>query len=117
MEHIREYHAISTTFFITCGMNGCLRRFKNFLSFRTHVYQWHGGDPNVSNNPVVLMDPPDQDPNEELVNVSHDTRNDVYVNGISSFSSNGNIKKFYPSSLYTSLGGCSFQITLLMGPS
>ncbi len=28
MEHIREYHAVSTTFTVTCGMNGCLRQFK-----------------------------------------------------------------------------------------
>ena len=69
MEHVTEYHAVLPTFAITCGMNGCLRKFKNFLSFRTHMYQWHGGDPNVFNNPAVFMFPSNQRPTEELVNI------------------------------------------------
>ena len=50
MEHVREHHATSPIF-------GCLRSFKKFLSFKTHVYQWRGGDPNVSNNPALPVVP------------------------------------------------------------
>ncbi len=49
MQHIRECHTYSPSFEITCGMNGCPKRFKKFRSFKSHVYDWHGGDPNVSN--------------------------------------------------------------------
>ena len=47
MQHIRECHAYSPAFHLTCGMNGCPRTFKNFLTFRTHVYRWHSGYPNL----------------------------------------------------------------------
>ncbi len=57
-------------------MNGCLRQFKNFLSFRTHVYQWHGGDPNVSNNPAVYMVPSHQSPLQQQPNVPDNTEDD-----------------------------------------
>ena len=66
MEHIRECHAYSPAFAITCGLNGCPRTFKNFLSFRTHVYEWHGGDPNISNDSTVALDTPEQDIAEDV---------------------------------------------------
>ena len=94
MEHVTEYHAVSPTFAITCGMNGCLHKFKNFLSFRTHMYQWHGGDPNVSNNPAFFMVPSNQRPTEELVNISSNIAGEVYEKEIASFSFNGEERIF-----------------------
>ncbi len=49
MQHIREFHAYSPAFTITCGLNGCPRTFTKFSSFRSHVYDWHAGDPLISN--------------------------------------------------------------------
>lgn len=89
MEHIREYHAVSMTFTIPCGINGCLRQFKNFLSFRTHVYQWHGGDPNVSNNPAVYMVPSQQTPLQQQPDVPDNTEDEVNRNETSYISNDG----------------------------
>ena len=95
MEHGRKHHAVSPTFAIICGMNGCLRKFKNFLSFRTHMYQWHGGDPNVPKNSAVFVVPSNQSPTEELVNISSNIAGEVYEKDILSFSFNGEQKNFF----------------------
>ena len=60
MQHIRECHAYSPAFTITCGLNGCPRKFTKFPSFRTHVYEWHSGDPNVSNTSAAPRNPSPQ---------------------------------------------------------
>ncbi len=103
MEHIREHHAVSTTFSNTCGMNGCLRHFKNFLSFRMHVYQWHEGDSDVSKNPTIYMVPAHQTPLEQQL-IPYNTEEEVYQNEISSFSDNG--KNLYTLYIVSYLSQC-----------
>lgn len=54
LDHIKECHSQLPNFWITCGLNGCPNKYGNFLSFRTHVYQWHAGDPHVYNELVTV---------------------------------------------------------------
>lgn len=52
LSHIREVHSYLPGFSITCGMYGCPRTFRNFLTFRSHIYDLHGGDSGITNQPV-----------------------------------------------------------------
>lgn len=49
LRHVELFHSHEPTFLITCGLNGCLRQFRNFRVFRNHVYTFHSGDPNLAN--------------------------------------------------------------------
>lgn len=40
--HMRLVHAGEPGFQVTCGVEGCPRTFRNFLTFRNHVYAIHG---------------------------------------------------------------------------
>ena len=44
LRHIRLFHADSSHFSIQCNQQGCQRTFRNFLTFRNHVYARHGSD-------------------------------------------------------------------------
>ena len=44
LRHIRLFHADSSHFSIQCNKQGCQRTFRNFLTFRNHVYARHGSD-------------------------------------------------------------------------
>ncbi len=54
IQHIKEYHAHSPTFSITCGLYGCPRTFHNMKTFQNHVYDVHGGDPLVTNRAALF---------------------------------------------------------------
>lgn len=44
LKHVQLFHSHQPGFSITCGLDGCLRSFSSFKSFRNHVYSYHGGD-------------------------------------------------------------------------
>ena len=44
LKHVQLFHSHQPSFSITCGLNGCLRSFSSFRSFRNHVYSYHGGE-------------------------------------------------------------------------
>ena len=48
MAHIRDTHSHTLNFKFTCGLYGCPREFSKFSTFKTHVYDLHGGDPLVA---------------------------------------------------------------------
>ena len=50
LKHIKLFHAHQPSFSITCGLGGCLRTFRNFRTFRDHVYATHSGDTNLTNH-------------------------------------------------------------------
>ena len=41
LQHISRIHASSPSFFITCGLDGCLRTYKNNGSYQKHVKKMH----------------------------------------------------------------------------
>jgi hypothetical protein len=47
LKHVQLFYAHQPGFSITCGLDGCLRSFSSFRSFRNHVYSYHGGDSNL----------------------------------------------------------------------
>lgn len=49
LKHIKECHSFLPGFTLTCGMYGCPKTFKVFSTFRTHVYEMHGSDPQITN--------------------------------------------------------------------
>ena len=49
MKHIKLIHSHQPGFSITCGLNGCLRTFKNFRTFQNHVSDYHAGCDNYVN--------------------------------------------------------------------
>lgn len=52
LDHIKEVHSYLPGFSIVCGMYGCPRSYTKFVTFRTHVYAAHGGDPGITNQPI-----------------------------------------------------------------
>lgn len=59
ISHIRDFHSHHPFFSIKCGLHGCPKVFQKFPSFRNHVYDRHGSDPSVTNQPeVVELNPP-----------------------------------------------------------
>lgn len=42
LTHVRVAHASEHGFHIQCGLQGCVRTFKNFCTYRNHVYTVHG---------------------------------------------------------------------------
>ena len=49
IKHIQLFHSHDPSFAITCGLDGCMRSFRNFRVFRNHVYSFHRH--NTSTNP------------------------------------------------------------------
>lgn len=41
IQHIRLFHSHQPNFFLTCGIRGCQRTFKNFGTFKNHVSSRH----------------------------------------------------------------------------
>lgn len=41
MTHIRMIHASEAGFHIQCNLQGCMRTFRNFHTYRNHVYSMH----------------------------------------------------------------------------
>ena len=41
MTHLRMIHSHEAGFHIQCGLQGCKRTFKNFHTYRNHVYSLH----------------------------------------------------------------------------
>lgn len=72
--HIRDHHAHSPTFSITCGMYGCPRTFRKFSSFRSHLYEHHSNDPLVTNQMIPHPTdgrPADDPPTSETQTIRH----------------------------------------------
>ena len=44
MHHIRLVHANTDGFLLQCNLQGCRRTFRNFGSYRNHVYTYHDAD-------------------------------------------------------------------------
>ena len=42
LRHIRLFHADKSNFIIQCNLQDCQRTFRNFHTFRNHVYARHG---------------------------------------------------------------------------
>jgi len=42
--HIRLMHACDPGFHIQCGLQGCQRTFRNYYTYRNHIYAMHGLD-------------------------------------------------------------------------
>ena len=40
-------------------MYGCMRTFHKFSTFKTHIYERHGSDPKVTNQPINASNGPD----------------------------------------------------------
>ena len=59
LHHVRLFHADEPNFSIQCSWHGCIRTFRNFHTFRNHVYAFH-----CSNGTDELIPPshPDVDP-------------------------------------------------------
>ena len=59
MKHIKLFHSHQPGFFITCGLHGCLRTFKNFRTFQNHVSDYHAGCDNYVNvEPDSILEDP-----------------------------------------------------------
>ena len=56
LRHIELIHSHQLSFSITCGLNGCVRSFKNFRVFWNHAYSMHGGDAALSSECVQADD-------------------------------------------------------------
>lgn len=41
LTHLRMFHANEPGFLIQCGLQDCCRTFKNFHTFRNHIYSMH----------------------------------------------------------------------------
>ena len=41
IRHIGVVHARDPNFHVVCGIQGCIRTYKNYLSFKKHVYRHH----------------------------------------------------------------------------
>ena len=41
--HIQAVHAHDPDFHITCGLDGCVRRYDKFGSYKVHLYREHRG--------------------------------------------------------------------------
>ena len=41
MRHLRLVHADRDGFLLQCGLQGCRRTFRNFFTYRNHVYAYH----------------------------------------------------------------------------
>ena len=41
LKHIRLTHADEPSFSIQCNLQGCKRTFRNFRTYRNHIYTWH----------------------------------------------------------------------------
>lgn len=42
LSHVRLVHSSEPGFSIQCNLQGCRRTFKNFTTFRNHIYNFHG---------------------------------------------------------------------------
>lgn len=50
LQHIQLFHSHQPGFRITCGLDGCARTFKNFITFRCHISARHRNDPEQTND-------------------------------------------------------------------
>ena len=50
INHLRLFHVNQPNFSIVCGLDGCLRRFKNLGTFRNHVSAHHTNYFNASSD-------------------------------------------------------------------
>ena len=44
IQHVRLFHAYKPDFKITCGINGCLRSYRNIGTFKNHVSATHNSN-------------------------------------------------------------------------
>ena len=49
LKHIQLFHAHQPNFHIICGISGCPRSFRKFHTYRKHISDSHGGNPNLTN--------------------------------------------------------------------
>ena len=54
LTHIRLMHSDQPNFLLQCNLQGCCRTFTNFLTYRNHVYAFHGT--NISEDVVSQED-------------------------------------------------------------
>ena len=56
LTHIRLVHACDPCFHMQCGLQGCQRTFRNFYTYRNHVYSMHGLDSDNSTNNTMELE-------------------------------------------------------------
>ena len=52
LSHLRVIHAHEAGFQVSCGLQGCPRTFKNFYTYRNHVYSMHDLDDITTNETI-----------------------------------------------------------------
>ena len=86
IKHLRLLHVSQPDFKVTCGINGCQRVYKNFGTFKNHLYAMHndGIEPNMivaasTRDKEVSTsgnDTSDYTPTEESINTGQDEISD-----------------------------------------
>lgn len=71
MRHISLFHADEPNFHIDCTLQGCRRTFKNYHTYRNHIYAFHG----TSTGELYLQ------PDETVLVPSTDSDTDCSLNG------------------------------------
>ena len=66
VKHIGRIHRNEPNFHVVCGIDGCAKTFKNFLSFKNHLIRKHN---------IVAK-------NDKNVNIIEDRDNDNGINGV-----------------------------------
>ena len=56
LTHLRMFHANEANFQIQCGLQGCKRTFRNFYTYRNHVYSMHDVNSTSTNQLIVEQD-------------------------------------------------------------
>ena len=56
LTHVRLVHASDASFHIPCGLQGCQRTFRNFYTYRNHVYSFHDLSNLENTNSTESMD-------------------------------------------------------------
>ncbi len=69
LHHIRLFHAEEPNFRITCSLQGCQKQFKNYYTFRNHLYAFHSHHSESFtsfSSPNEPTDPYESDNNDQL---------------------------------------------------
>ena len=69
LHHIRLFHAEEPNFSITCSLQGCQKQFKNYYTFRNHLYAFHShhsGSFTSLSSPNDPTDPYESDNNDQM---------------------------------------------------
>lgn len=76
MRHIRLFHADEPNFKIDCTLQGCCRSYKNYHTYRNHIYAFHStssGDLDIQQSEVTTVSESQESGDESEADVSdHD---------------------------------------------